>query len=95
MNLEHVQTRNHVYRRELLDRTTPAEKAFASILNTLGIRYMEQKGFIKPFHRIFDFYLPGRKIAFEIDGPYHEAIREKDARKDRSFLAARRDGPGL
>ena len=39
---------------------------------------MFQKGFLKPFHRIVDFYLPQYRLIIEIDGGYHNDTKDKD-----------------
>lgn len=78
--------RNSLYKAQLKRKATEAEVAFGFILANSGVTpFSFQKGFFVPFHRIYDFYLPGHKIAFEIDGGYHLAIAEKDQRKDDWF----------
>lgn len=86
------QRRNLKFRSELLSNRTPAEIAFASLLTKMGIRFLEQKGWIKGgFHCISDFYLPKQRCCVEIDGPYHLSPhqRVKDDRKD-AYLRSRK-----
>jgi len=60
---------------------TKAEVAMAQILDHLGVRYVQQSiNFSDGVYRIFDFYLPKRRIVIEVDGPYHEA--KKDRKRD-------------
>lgn len=71
---------------DLAARATKAELGFAGILNELGIEYAFQYPIrIGSAGYIFDFYLETQKIAFEIDGEYHNTSdqvikdRERDA----------------
>lgn len=59
------------------------------LLDQIGERYIFQKGFLKPFHRIVDFYLPKKKTIVEVDGGYHKHTRERDALKDKLWLEQR------
>ena len=60
---------------------TPAEKAMCSILDEMRVRYKFQSiKFSKGTYRIFDFYLPKKRIAIEVDGPYHDP--EYDSARD-------------
>jgi very-short-patch-repair endonuclease len=83
---------NNVYRDEILKKPTKAELIVKEWLDEnakdIGIkkRVMFQKGFLVPFHRIVDFYIPRENIIIEIDGGYHNDIKEKDARKDFVWL---------
>src|SRR5262249_46552341 len=72
---------------QLKKQTTPAEKAFASYLASLGLPYRFQHGFYTPCYRIADFYLPELRLIVEIDGPCHDAA--EDRRKDERFWLAR------
>lgn len=83
------QAKNMLYRKQLLSRPTKAELVFKEYLEANKIRFIFQKGFLTPFHRILDFYLPGRRIGIEIDGGYHIAQHDKDLYKDRQFLKSR------
>lgn len=87
--IKKLQKRNSKYVRTLRKNQTMSEKKVAKILDELGIRYIAQKGFFTPFHRIVDFYLPKRSIIIEVDGKYHEETKEKDRIKDYEFLHKR------
>jgi very-short-patch-repair endonuclease len=80
---QQLQARNLLYKFSLEKRPTKAELLFGDYLYDSNVRFLFQKGFFKPFHRIYDFYIPGRKIAFEIDGSSHHGKEAKDARRDR------------
>ena len=63
----------------LVERATPEEIKFMNILEQKGVNYVFQKIIRKPkggFY-IVDFYLPGKNLIIEIDGPYHETTRQK------------------
>ncbi len=63
------------------------------MLDTLGERYMFQKGFIQgAFYCIVDFYLPQYRLCIEVDGGYHfsDEQRKKDYAKDRYLKVDRR-----
>ncbi len=53
------------------------------------IKHIFQKGFLRPFHRIADFYIPKKKIIIEIDGGYHNNTKELDNIKDVLWLRDR------
>jgi very-short-patch-repair endonuclease len=78
-----------MYKFSLERRPTKAELLFGDYLQSIKADFLFQKGFFRPFHRIYDFYVPGRKIAFEIDGTSHDGKELKDARKDRWYLDER------
>lgn len=82
-----LQVRNSIYRIDLKQRATETERIVMEFLESENVRFMFQKGFFKPFHRIVDFYLPKRRIIIEIDGGYHAQVAALDAKKDRSALA--------
>ena len=86
MNIQ-AQKNNEKYRKELVQKATPCELIVKNWLEENDIYFIFQKGFIMPFHRIVDFYLPGRRIILEIDGKYHLDTVAKDNRKD--YLWAR------
>lgn len=67
---------------------TKAELVFGNRLAAAHIPFIFQKGFFRPFHRIYDFYLPHLSLGIEIDGTYHQDIVSKDTRKDYSFLTS-------
>ena len=77
-----VMRRNSFYARELRIKITNTEKIFAEYLLNENINFYFQKGFINPFHRIVDFYIPSISLIVEIDGGYHQDTVEKDKRKD-------------
>ncbi len=74
-------------RARLLKRSTLAERVFGRYLASLGLAFRQQQGFYTPCYRIADFYLPDHRLIIEIDGPYHDA--ERDKIKDERFLQAR------
>lgn len=84
-----LSARNSIYRLQLKSKATKEEIIFGNYLQSLGIHFKFQKGFIVPFHRIVDFYLPHIETIVEIDGGYHENIKEKDLHKDRVWLSKR------
>ncbi len=55
MNYTKLQSRNSKFRLELINRITPTEKIVKDWLEENKIRFMFQKGFLKPFSRIVDF----------------------------------------
>lgn len=79
---KYLAKRNTKYLRQLRKKATNAEIKFGYVLCELKIPFIFQKGFFKPFHRIADFYVPKRKIIFEIDGGYHKNIKDRDDKKD-------------
>lgn len=88
-------SRNSVYRRELKKKATPQELKVKAFLEDRKIRFQFQRGFIRPYHRIVDFYIQyyeDRKIRLiiEVDGGYHQTIREKDELKDRTAWEERK-----
>lgn len=84
-----AQQNNFKYRNELLNKLTPAELLVEDWLIKNNIKYLKQKGFLIPFHRIVDFYIPRKKIIIEVDGDYHKLIKNKDALKDFLWLKKR------
>ena len=80
-------------KKRLTENITPAEKIFKDRLDSLGVRYFFQKGFIKgDFYCIVDFYIPKpHKICIEIDGGYHNTPEQKrkDWAKDK-YLTSRK-----
>jgi very-short-patch-repair endonuclease len=79
--------RHSIYKAQLKNQATPAENCFLRHLATLGITYRFQQGFYTPYYRIADFYLPDHNLIVEIDGPCHDA--EKDRRRDEWFTRVR------
>lgn len=90
MDFKQKQRNNFKYRDKLIKKPTKEELIVKSWLDKQGYKYIFQKGFLKPFHRIVDFYIPKKKIIIEVDGLYHEYIRDKDLMKDKSYLKKRR-----
>lgn len=86
--------RNFKFVKEQRAKPTKAEMIVAQYLIKEGIYFIFQKGFIKPFHRIVDFYLPKRKIIIEVDGKIHDFLVEKDLEKDVRW-ATERDMQGI
>lgn len=81
-----LQVRNSFYRRDLARRATPTERIVMAFLKEKQVRFLFQKGFLKPSHRIADFYIPGsvtKRLIIEVDGGYHAQCRERDQKKDR------------
>src|ERR1017187_572044 len=66
---------------------TPAELQMKDFLASLGAPYRFQQGFYSPYYRIVDFYLPTMNLVIEIDGPCHDAA--KDRRRDDWFTRVR------
>lgn len=84
MNYIEIQKRNSRFREELKKKPTKQEKVFKEFLDKEGIKYIFQKGFLKPYHRICDFYIKKYRLIVEIDGGYHTNfwIQRSDERKD-------------
>lgn len=85
----YTMAKNSVYRGELSVRATKSELIVKEFLEEQGVKFIFQKGFIKPFHRIADFYLKSIKTILEVDGGYHKDIEEKDRVKDSLWLKER------
>jgi len=78
-----TQTRNHRFIKELKLKPTKAELILKQWFFNNKIKAIFQKGFLKPFHRIVDFYIPNGGLILEIDGKYHKNdILKKDYIKD-------------
>lgn len=74
------------YRRT--SKRTKAEIKLAEILDTLGVRYLQQKGFMSGIRTfvIADFYIPKpHKLVIEVDGEYHKAHQGYDEWKDNYY----------
>lgn len=72
---------------------TPAEAHVIGLLDTMGERYVFEKGLFTA-HKFFlvDFYFPKpRKLCLEIDGAYHDspAQKAKDKTRDK-FIRTKR-----
>jgi very-short-patch-repair endonuclease len=77
-------TKHRLFRSKLIHRATHQERIFKEYLIASKIPFVFQKGFLRPFYRIVDFYLPTRQIIVEIDGQYHDHVNtaKSDAHKD-------------
>ena len=92
-----TQRRNSNFLKALRKKATKEELIVKEYLESLGIRFIFQKGFLKPFHRIVDFYLPranAPSVIIEVDGGYHKDFQWKDEQKDiagnsRGFMTLR------
>lgn len=81
-------SRNSLYAEQLKQRYTKTEKIFGDYLWENKVYFKFQKGFLVPFHRIVDFYLPDFNLIIEIDGGYHqdEKTNAKDTLKDEVWI---------
>lgn len=73
------------HKQALMTNRTMAEKGLIEILQINNIRFEFQRIFNvetskKPKYKIVDFYLPDYKLVVEVDGNYHQDI--KQVRKD-------------
>lgn len=80
---------NSKYRKQLKKKATKAELIFKKYAESLNYKVMFQKGFVTPFSRIADFYIPKYSLIIEIDGGYHKDIKAKDDFKDLMWLRKR------
>jgi len=81
-----TRAKNSLYSLKMKRKPTLAETMVEVFLIKNKIHFMSQKGFLKPYHRIVDFYLPKPlKIIIEVDGDYHKIgeINSKDTQKDK------------
>ena len=85
-----ISQKNRLYLKKLRENATLAEKIVRSFLIENNIRFIFQRGFFKPFHRIVDFYIPRDKLVIEIDGSSHYGKEEKDNRRDNWFIKERK-----
>lgn len=83
------------YRRRLIRKTTPAERAIATLLKSIS--HIRQAVFVDyttpPTSRvcyISDFYLPKHALVIELDGNQHYTPtgRKADTKRDSLFLQA-------
>lgn len=85
-NKQKIHQRNNLkYSKELRKNPTKAESIVRKYLKEKKVKHIFQKGFLIPFHRIVDFYIPKKKIIIEIDGPIHLLTKDKDTNKDKAF----------
>lgn len=81
-----LQRRNKIFVNGLKSKPTKAEKILQKWFNENGVHHVFQKGFLLPFHRIVDFYIPRpHYLIIEVDGGVHEKLILKDNYKDESF----------
>lgn len=86
---EEVQSFLMKRKNEMEANPTPSEARLKSALEALGIRHVFQSiKFSKGVYRIFDFYIPKKRIAIEVDGGYHDS--DYDSRRDRQVIKNRR-----
>jgi len=82
MNIRDIQKNNSKYRIELTNKATETELIFKEFLESRGEKFIFQKGFLKPYHRICDFYIKKYRLIVEIDGGYHKDTVQQDINKD-------------
>lgn len=69
-----------------LSNPTPAETAFAEILDRIGSKYEREKIFFYGDRfALADFYLPEMQIIIECDGQSHREQKRHDVGRDRYF----------
>ncbi len=56
--------------KKMSNKMTWPEKEFEKMLNELGVKFETQK---IVGNKIYDFYIPGQNILFEIDGDYYHS----------------------
>ena len=79
MDFKLKQQLNHSRIKNLRDRATSAELEMCNILNSHGVEYIFQKGFIKgDAFVIVDFYIKKSKTCLEVDGEYHQTAKQMD-----------------
>ncbi len=85
MKYKNTQKRNSKFRLELKKKATKQELIFKEFLEKRRIKFIFQKGFLKPYHRICDFYIKKYRLIVEIDGGYHQDFwaKRSDERKDK------------
>lgn len=72
-------------RKELLEKSTSAEKAACAILAKLGMAYVRQFPIWTGRKKYFaDIFIPELKLVLEIDGKYHFAEKQKRLDENRS-----------
>lgn len=78
------------YRKELLSKSTSAEKSVCKILDALQVRYIRQypvRTARKQFY--IDIYIPSLRLAIEVDGKYHYTDKQKRLDGNRSACLRR------
>jgi len=81
-SLDKKRALHSIYRAELRKKPTKEELIVGQFLTDTKTNFQFQRGFLVPFHRIVDFYIPHNKIIIEVDGGYHKTTLEKDKLKD-------------
>lgn len=87
MQYQERQRRNNLFVKKLRENPTKEELVFKRWLEDNKVYFKFQKGFLRPYHRIVDFYIPKKKIIIEIDGDYHKDVHQKDFMKDVTWAA--------
>lgn len=73
------------YRKELLYKSTSAEKAVCKALDELNVRYIKQYVVKTPRKKYYiDIYIPSLRLAIEVDGKYHFTDTQKRLDSNRS-----------
>ena len=87
-----LQRKFAAYQARMRANPTRAEFAVKCALDTLGIRYVFQKGFLRgKTLRIVDFYISKPvMLCIEVDGKYHEHQVSYDAYREREIKLQRR-----
>ena len=72
-------------RKELLSKSTSAEKAACNILSKIGIVYVKQFPIWTGRKQYYaDIYIPSLKLVLEIDGAYHFTQKQERLDENRS-----------
>jgi len=85
------------FRKLLIEKQTESEKVFKALLKSSNIKYEFQKIFwvkvksksIKKKFYIVDFYLPELETVIEIDGEYHDEVKQQKQDKFRTSVLLR------
>jgi very-short-patch-repair endonuclease len=90
-NYKDKQSKCRKFKTNLEKRATVSELKFQKLIKLLGYRALFQKGFIKDYFCIVDFYIPSLKLVVEVDGGYHSTPEqiEKDKKKDQYLTKVR------
>jgi very-short-patch-repair endonuclease len=89
LNYKDTQRINQIYRKELIRKATNTERIVKDWFDDNKVYYKFQKGFLIPFHRIVDFYLPSHGLILEIDGYSHLSSKNSDDTKDKRWAEER------
>jgi very-short-patch-repair endonuclease len=85
------------FRKLLIEKQTESEKVFKALLKASNIKYEFQKIFwvkvksknVKKKFYIVDFYLPELETVIEIDGEYHDEVKQQKQDKFRTSVLLR------